>query len=186
MSQPKTITIGGMKFEPITSPGPCTICGQPADGLSYMGNPDGREWQLCGSSDCWDTAGRQASEKRLPKARLCGHCGRAVDVANTHVTRGGGLYCSMGCAVRSAPPAVPADQIPSAIFQKAGPEAVALRLRWSDVDRAAEALGAYLIDRPEIANDSELLGLAEKAEHALTALREGIQTKLRKLCGVVP
>ncbi len=80
----------------------------------------------------------------------------------------------------------PREYVPSAIFQKAGPEAVALRMRWADVDKAAEALGPYLIDRPEIANDPELAQLADEAGHALGRLRDAITTKLRNLCGVVP
>lgn len=51
-----------MRINPITSPGPCTICGEPADGLSFMGNPDGRSWQLCGSGPCWSKANRQSDK----------------------------------------------------------------------------------------------------------------------------
>lgn len=80
----------------------------------------------------------------------------------------------------------PPEQQPSAIFQQAGPEAVALRLRWSDADSALDALGEELTDRPEIANDPELLELAREADHALFAYREALTVKLRKLCGVVP
>lgn len=88
-------------------------------------------------------------------------------------------------AVSRAMPPVPYQ--PSAFIQKAGAEAVALRMRFNDVDRAQSALlGAYFSDRPEIANDEQLLRLSDETLDAIQALADAITTKLRKLCGVEP
>lgn len=79
---------------------------------------------------------------------------------------------------------VPREYEPSQVFQKAGPEAVALRKRWNDVDKAAMAIGDHFSERPEIGNDAELREMAERVGHALVCLRDAISSRLRKLCGV--
>jgi hypothetical protein len=73
---------------------------------------------------------------------------------------------------------------PSAMFQKAGPEAVALRKRHTDVAQARDALGVEFTDRPEIGNDPDLYELASGADKALAALSSAISAKLRRMCGV--
>lgn len=70
------------------------------------------------------------------------------------------------------------------MIDAAGPEAVALRARFTDVERAEQALGDYIGDRPEIASDPQLSRLADEAQNALANLRVAITTKLRKLCGI--
>lgn len=259
MSNPKTFSIGGVEIEPITSPGPCSICGKPADGLSFMGSPDGRVWQLCGEKACWDAADKQqdthddllalqrwvkgaydgspgAYERmKIVERLMATHAPRPTDADKAARVIPGGLTFTVQLAgnVQPAPePAVdagdqggdrayllltlqwveeklrqhpdhptlrgqrsaligavdrampPAENVPGPIFQKAGPEAVALRLRHADVDRAHDALGDYFSDRPEIGNDAQLCQLAIEAESALSELNDAISTKLRKLCGV--
>lgn len=85
-------------------------------------------------------------------------------------------------AVRRA--SEPPEREPGALYQKAGPEAVALRKRFGDIDKARCALGVEFTDRPEIGNDLELYPLACEADEALARLGSAISAKLRKLCGV--
>jgi hypothetical protein len=196
VSKPKTVTVGGIEFEPITSPGPCSICGKPADGMTGRGSPDGREWQLCGDRACSDAADKQQEAHGAPAVDAGDQGGDRTYLLLTlqwieeklrqhpdHPTLKGQRSALIGAVDRAMPPA---ENVPGPIFQKAGPEAVALRLRHADVSRAKDALGDYFSDRPEIGNDAQLCQLALDAESALTELREAISTKLRKLCGVEP
>lgn len=73
----------------------------------------------------------------------------------------------------------------SPTFEAAGPEAVALRERYTNVAQAEDALGLYIWESPGIAGDRQLSQLAEHAADALANLRAAISAKLRKLCGVV-
>jgi len=100
-----------------------------------------------------------------------------------HPTLAGQRSALIHAIARSKAPALP---VVGTAIQAAGPEAVALRLLWSNVDRAADALGPELIDRPEVANDPQLEQLAAEAANAVANLRVAIQAKLRKLCGVEP
>lgn len=74
MSTPETkrITVGGIELEPLVSPGPCSICGKPADGLSFVGG-HGKEWQLCGDSECFGKASA-ASVTTKPRGRRVFAC----------------------------------------------------------------------------------------------------------------
>ncbi len=53
--------------KPIASPGPCAICGEPANGWTAMLSSTGKHWELCGSSDCWSAAGREVDEEEKRK-----------------------------------------------------------------------------------------------------------------------
>lgn len=104
-----------------------------------------------------------------------------LDEQPNHPTLKGQCDALINAVDRAMPPA---ENVPGPIFQKAGPEAVALREAYVCVDKAEEALGDYFSDRPEIGNDSDLAFAANAAESALGVLKTKISKKLRKLCGV--
>lgn len=93
-----------------------------------------------------------------------------------HPTLAGQRSALIGAIARAQPTA---ETEPSAIFQKAGPEAVELRKLFPHVKRAQDELGAKFWGL----ND-ELPNLVDAAEHALQRLSNAISAKLRKLCGV--